>query len=277
MTRLRTDWITPILTGMDRYNRQLAEKLGCDLTGLVQDALQLQDAEIAQARAQCSVAVVPVTQGEGIIGAFGDAVAAIVTSMGFRTEVMPWTDVEGLYRAMSAGHRILFLADDTRYVALHTARGVCADNNEATARGFIQVLRRMMERRGRVWTGEPVLQIGYGIVGREAAAILTAQGVPFAVYDADPAAMDAFRRDYAGSSACRAATAAQIPDYRNLLDLTNTGGWLRDADLADDALYASPGVPCSLAEETAARLGDRAVWDQLEIGTAMMLGRCIRP
>ena len=69
---------------------------------------------------------------------------------------------------------------------------------------------------------------------------------------------------------------AQIRDYRYILDFTNEGGWLKDAYLADAILYASPGVPYSMDQAAEARFEDKAVHDNLEIGTAIMLGEALQ-
>ena len=37
MTRLKTEWIDHMTDGMDKYNSELAGKIGFDLAGLVRD------------------------------------------------------------------------------------------------------------------------------------------------------------------------------------------------------------------------------------------------
>ena len=41
MTRLRTEWITYMLDGMDEYNRQLRVKTGMDLSDLVMETFDI--------------------------------------------------------------------------------------------------------------------------------------------------------------------------------------------------------------------------------------------
>ena len=67
-----------------------------------------------------------------------------------------------------------------------------------------------------------------------------------------------------------------VQDYRYILDFTNEGGWLKDAYLKDAILYASPGVPYSMDQAAEARFEDKAVHDNLEIGTAIMLGEALQ-
>ena len=268
MTRLRTEWITYMLDGMEDYNRDLKEKTGMDLSRLTADIFGVSAGDFQRARENCRVAVVPITQGEGIIGSFSESVAAIVQSMGFQADVMEHTDVDGIYDAVCGGYSLLFFADDIRYLALNIKENRASDNNYATALGFVKVLAAMMKQRGRDISAEKILQIGYGIVGKEAAAILTDLGVDFDLYDKDPAVLSGYEgKTLAGRE--------QIRDYQYILDFTNEGGWLHREELCADALYASPGVPYSMDAEAAVFFEKNSVHDNLEIGTAVMLGQSL--
>lgn len=268
MTRLRTEWITYMLDGMEDYNRDLKEKTGMDLCMLAADLFDASEETVREAQENCRVAVIPITQGEGIIGSFSESVAAIVRSMGFTAEVMEHTDVDGIYEAVCGGFSLLFFADDIRYLALNIRENRCSDNNYATALGFIRVLCAMMKKAGKDPYSEEILQIGYGIVGKEAARILDRLGIRFVLYDKDPAAVEKFDgtllRDRNG-----------IKDYSFILDFTNEGGWLRREDLREGVLYASPGVPYSMDEDAADFFEKSSVHDNLEIGTAVMLGQSL--
>lgn len=268
MTRLRTEWITYMLDGMEEYNRQLRLKTGLDLSGLVRDTFNISEEDYSAMQKDISVAVVPITQGEGIIGNFSQSVAAIAASMGFRADVMEHTDVDGIYDAVRTGHQILFFADDIRYLAVNVKEGTCSDNNYATALGFIRIMKALMERHGKDITGEKLLQIGFGIVGKEAAEILKQMGADFDLYDKDQSAAAAF-------DGKKLSGQEEIRNYSYILDFTNEGGWLTREDLAGDLLYVSPGVPYSMDEAAAEAFEDRAVHDNLEIGTAIMLGQCL--
>lgn len=270
MTRLRTEWITYMLDGMEEYNRQLRVKTGMDLSDLVMETFDIPSERYASLRQKLRVAVVPITQGEGIIDSFSQSVAAIVASMGFDADVMEHTDVDGIYDAVRTDRQILFFADDTRYLAVNVTTGKWSDNNYATALGFIRVMKALMERHGKDMQRETLLQIGFGIVGKEAAGILRQMGVDFDLYDKDSAAASAF-------DGKKLKGKEEIRQYSYILDFTNEGGWLTREDLAGSVLYASPGVPYSMDQEAAAAFEERAVHDNLEIGTAIMLGQCLLP
>lgn len=269
MTRLKTEWITYMLDGMGEYNRQLVQKTGYDLAGLMQETFGLTDAELAEAREKQKIAVVPITQGEGIIGSFSESVAAIVNSMGFTADVMEHTDVDGIYDASRMGYDILFFADDVRYLALNIKTGKSSDNNYATALGFIQALRALMKKQGKNLCEEKILQIGYGIVGKESVRLLRGMGVDFDLYDKNPDALADVKEHTIDAQDA-------IKSYKYILDFTNEGDWLSKADLADELLYASPGVPYSMDAEAAEVFEDRAIHDNLEIGTAIMLGQVLK-
>ena len=274
MTRLKTEWIDYMLDGMNDYNSSLKAKTGFDLAGLTMDTFGISKEKYDRLTGSLLVAAVPVTQGEGIISSFSESVAAIIKSMGFRTYVSEDTDVEGIYGSILMDADVVYMADDTRYLAFSRDNGSFGENNYATALGFIMVLRAMMKKAGLDISKEKILVIGNGLVGEEAVQILLNHGIDFDMYDKDPKAVEAFRDLDTGKYIL--SSPEEIKDYRFILDFTNEGGWLKDEMLGTDVIYASPGVPLSLDEKAAERLQNTAVYDNLEIGTAMMLGEILK-
>ena len=275
MTRLKAEWIKHMPSGMDEYNLWLKRRAGIDLSGLIMKAYGINEAELEAARRTYKVGVVPITQGEGIIGSFSDAVCAIVKSVGFEAAVSPGTDVDGIYRSMEAGAGILFMADDMRYLALNTLSGRTGENDCSTALGFIHILRSMAEMRGVDIERGKILVIGYGRVGRCAASILKESKLKFDFYDKDSCRRSEIREDFKGENVGIIESEADIKKYRLILDFTNEGGWLKREYLRNDAIYSSPGVPVSPDEDALLALQNNAVYDNLEIGTAMMLAEAI--
>ncbi len=269
MTRLRTEWITHILDGMDGYNMVLKERAGIDLRGLMMKVWDMDESFLAEAARRHRIAVVPITQGQGIITSFGESVASIVRSAGFSAEVMEHTDVDGIYEGVKKGCDIFFFADDTRYLALNIRTGRASDNNISTARGFINVLDAMMRLRGRDMHREKLLMIGNGIVGREAEKLLAAEKIDIDIYDKDVDTTKGLKYNILAGK-------TEIRNYRNILDFTNEGGWLTEDCIHPQLIYATPGVPYSPDEKTAALIEESAVHDDLEIGTAVMLGEVIK-
>ncbi|MBR5740216.1 MAG: 3-methylornithyl-N6-L-lysine dehydrogenase PylD [Firmicutes bacterium] len=274
MTRLKTEWIDYMLEGMNEYNRQLKAKTGFDLKELVMDTYGISKERYDGLASKLLIAAVPVTQGEGIIGSFSDSICSIVRSMGFSAEVPDETDVDGIYSAVLMDADVIFMADDTRYLAFSRDNGSFGENNYSTALGYIMVMRAMMKRAGLDISKEKLLVIGNGNLGEEAVQILLNHGIDFDMYDKDGKAADAFRALCKGKYVL--ASPEEIKNYRFILDYTNEGGWLKDEYLGENVLYASPGVPLSLDDKAAERLHDTAVYDNLEIGTAMMLGEILK-
>ena len=274
MTRLKTEWIDYMLEGMNSYNESLRTKTGFDLKGLVMDTFGINAERYDQLAARLLVAAVPVTQGEGIISSFSQSISAIVKSMGFRTYVPDETDVDGIYSSILMDADVIYMADDTRYLAFSRANGSFGENNYATALGFIMVMRAMMKKAGFDISREKLLIIGYGQVGEEAVQILLNHNVDFDMYDKDWEARDNFKSLECGARLLKSPE--EIKGYRFILDFTNEGDWLKDEMLGEDVIYASPGVPLSLTEKAQERLQKTAVYDNLEIGTAMMLGEILK-
>ena len=274
MTRLKSEWIDYMLEGMNTYNENLRARTGFDLKGLVMDTFGIPQERFDRLGSSLLVAAVPVTQGEGIIGSFSESVAAIVKSMGFRTYVPEETDVDGIYSSILMDADIIYMADDNRYLAFSRDNGSFGENNYSTALGFIMVMRAMMKRAGTDISNEKLLVIGNGLVGEEAVQILLNHGIDFDMYDKDPKAVEAFKELETGKYVL--GSADEIKNYKYILDFTNEGEWLRDEMLGEDVIYASPGVPLSLDEKASDRLQNTAVYDNLEIGTAMMLGEILK-
>jgi pyrrolysine biosynthesis protein PylD len=259
---------------MNDYNNSLKTKTGFDLAGLTMDTFGIPKERYDRLADSLLVAAVPVTQGEGIISSFSESVAAIIKSMGFRTYVSEDTDVEGIYGSILMDADIIYMADDTRYLAFSRDNGSFGENNYATALGFIMVMRAMMKKAGTDIANEKLLVIGNGTVGEEAVQILLNHDVDFDLYDKDPEATESFKALETGKYVLTGPE--EIRNYKYILDYTNEGGWLKDEYLAEDVIYASPGIPLSLDEKAAERLQNTAVYDNLEIGTAMMLGEILK-
>ena len=167
------------------------------------------------------------------------------------------------------------MADDKRYIALGTRNGRVAENDSCTAWGYINIIRKMAELRNINLSSENILLTGYGRVGKKAALILAKLGIGFDFFDKDDEKKKEILCDFPGTDIRILDSVSQMKEYRVLLDFTNEGGWLKPEYLRDDAVYASPGVPLSLDENAVLWLQNNAVYDNLEIGTAMMLAETI--
>ena len=174
--------------------------------------------------------------------------------------------IEAVFLAKEAGYYTI-LIDKNPVVP---ASGLC----DAFVCGDItandpDVLAAMMRLRGRDMHREKLLMIGYGIVGREAEKLLAAEKIDIDIYDKDVDTTKGLKYNILAGK-------TEIRNYRNILDFTNEGGWLTEDCIHPQLIYATPGVPYSPDEKTAALIEESAVHDDLEIGTAVMLGEVIK-
>ena len=264
MTRLMTKWISGIESEIQDYDENLKKKLGMDLAELAAKTSGINERVFNNKLQNHTVAVVPITAGEGMIGAFSESVAAIAGVMGFNAFVTEKTDVSGISEGILKGADLLIMADDNEYISINVKTGAIGDNNTATARGYITILEKM----AGTLKNKDVLVIGCGIVGRKAIDVLKEKGAVVYVYDKNANRLEDL--DCEGISVL--TDGKDIKNFKYILDATNEGGWLRKDMLADDAVLSAPGVPLSLDEETYCFMHDRVIHDYLQIGTAVMIG-----
>lgn len=267
MTRLKEEWVVSIEQEIDLYEKELQDKVGMGLLDLALFVNDRDRQDSIEKLKDVRVAIVPVTAGAGVIGNFCQSVAGILRAMGAEAFVTDRTDVSGIREAGQRGASILFMADDEAYIALHTKTGVVADNNEATAAGFVTVLERMS---GSLKDQE-VLVLGYGTVGAIVTDLLLLKGARVTVYEKEEKAR--MRAESKGVMPLKSKD--EIESFDRILDATSEGGWIHPGQLSDKAWMASFGVPLSLDQEAEALYGERVLYDYLEIGTAVMMGKVL--
>lgn len=273
MTRLITSWIDKIDDTVAEWDRTLKERTGEDLVAISAGAAGLDERGFREACRKTTAAVVPITSGLGVIGSFADSVAAIINHLGTETFVTGAADVSGYYEASLRKADVVFMADDERYIAVNVKNGSIGENDEATARGYIEILGAMKKKAGGGGLdGADVLVMGYGRVGREMSRYLQEKGAAVTVYDNN---RDQLRKAAAEGLNCL-DDAGGIRNYRYILDVTSSGGWISREMLAADVLLAAPGVPFSLDDEAAEYFEESTVHDNLEIGTAAMLALALK-
>ena len=136
MTRLATADVRSISAGLAGYESELSAKTGYSLRGIACQAADVNEEEIKDSLKNALIGVIPITGGLGIIGGFSDAVAGIVAHMGCKTFITQAIDVAGLAEAFEQKADIILLADDHRFIALHTATGLLIDNAAATPAAY---------------------------------------------------------------------------------------------------------------------------------------------
>ena len=264
MTRLKTEWIDDIRKNAKGQEAILKEKTGLDYLSVAAKSSGWSVTDIERAAQQIKVGVVPVNSGEGIIGSFAESVAAITASMGFSSFVTECFDVNGICEAHKREADILFMADDDRYISFNLNKKKMADNNVATAAGYLAAL----EETQKTLVGKEVLLLGFGVLGQEFLKRLLKKGIRVTGYDIDEKRLKAM--GWSGASILE--DQEDMKKFKVVIDATNQGGWRHQGMLHPDAWIASPGVPLSLDEEMYAMYEARTIHDYLEIGTAAMLG-----
>ncbi|MDD7511641.1 MAG: 3-methylornithyl-N6-L-lysine dehydrogenase PylD [Peptostreptococcaceae bacterium] len=268
MTRLKTEWIEGINRGMQGLDRHVEAASNLSLFDMLCRIMTCNKEEAVKRLRDNKICVIPITQGQGIIGEFSESIRGILSFIGANVEVSPKTDVSGMHYAIENRCNIVYFADDERYLAVDLKNFKSAENDFATADAYIKILLSMMKKHGRD-EEEEILVIGLGRVGTEAVKILREKNKNFKVYDKKISILN--------NTVCDKIKAKEeIKLYRNILDFTNEGAWLTKDLLAEDALIATPGVPCSVDEELKNALDKRLVNDFLEIGTISMLGLLLR-
>jgi len=283
MSRLHESDIRHITAGFSAYDLAQADLIGADYVQLAKlatgyvpvcagEACNENNSQFSILNSQFPrVAVVPVTAGEGLIGGFSAAVRDILAVCGAEAFVTEGTDVTGLQQALRSGADIIFTADDDTCIAFAPGAGVESDNGDATGLGFAVALEQMMLKSGQRLAGAPVLVIGAGPVGRAAAVRLVADGLDVRICDTDAAKA---RRGADVSGAQVEPDTQAFCRYRNILDATNTGPFIEDADISADALLSAPGIPLCVTPAAAAKL--TLYHNPLELGVATMYFECLK-
>jgi pyrrolysine biosynthesis protein PylD len=218
---------------------------------------------------EARVAVVPMTTGEGLIPGFCECVAAILRHLGCEVRVTTLPDVRGLQEAADGGDEVVFAADDFRFIALDLRSGRCADDDPATADGYVTALAAAAGGLA----ARAVLLLGLGPVGRAAGRRLAALGAELLVVDPDAAAVSRAAGEGLGFS--RVALQEGLARCDLLFDATPAAGIIAAGDLRSGMTAAVPGVPSAFDAAARAALGVRHIHEPLAVGVAVMAARTL--
>jgi pyrrolysine biosynthesis protein PylD len=270
VTRLATDDVKPISAELSEYDSELTAKTGYSLRGVACLAAGVQEEEIKDSLKTALIGVIPITAGEGVIAGFCDAVAGIASHLGCKTSITQAADVAGLAEAFDKKTDIIMLADDHRFIALHTATGQLIENAAATGKGFVAGMHLMAGELNN----RNVLVIGCGPVGRSATAELVAMQARVSVYDINST------RSIDLAKAIKQSSNVTIQIIKDLDQALKSHKFIIDASPAIDIIPArhitpdkyisAPGVPIGLDQEARLKIGNRLLHDPLQIGVATM-------
>lgn len=268
MTRLTTRDISDIITDLSRFEKKLVAATGQDLLGVAchgagRDRHQLEISGL-------KIGVVPFTCGQGIIGQFSLTVRAIVAHLGFPAFVTDATDAAGIAEAVERSADILFMADDLRYVAINLKQARAIDNGWATGTAFAAALDLAAGGLGN----RPVLVLGCGPVGRAAARTFASFGARVSIHDPDTERCRILARDLSIDGFSPPDICPAFPDsatdFPFILDATPVPGIIDTGHITAATRIAAPGVPPGVTPAAAKTLGNRLIYDPLQLGTAAM-------
>ena len=271
MTRLAAEDVTSIPAELADYDSELTAKTGCSLREVACRATGIQEELIQGPLESIRIGVVPITAGKGAITGFCEAVAGISAHMGCKSFITKATDVAGLTEAFEKKADIIMLADDHRFIALHTASGRIVDNAVATGKGFVAGLALMAGDLNK----KKILIIGCGPVGRGATEELVAMGAHVSVYDINS------KRSTDMVEAIKESSHVTIQLIKDLDKALKSDKYIIDASPAKDIIKAqhirpetyisAPGVPLGLDQKALLIIGNRLLHDPLQIGVATMV------
>ena len=259
MTRLTPDLIEGVPDDILDLDSKLMAATGRTVADTVLEAAGISGTQAVFG--DFTAAVIPITSGMGVIGGFSRSVDAILRRLGIRSHVTEGTDVAGFSEAVRAGADLVFMADDSMFVAYNVRERKYISNHFGTALGYSAVLRNAAGGLD----GKDVLVIGAGFVGSRAARILRDMGARVTVTDkisekAERTGMDlgiGFDTDVEGSLS------------RHTYVLNAAPAIFPGRLIAEGAVISTPGVPHYFDEEARAR-AKVIIHDPLEIGVATM-------
>ncbi|UCB45375.1 MAG: 3-methylornithyl-N6-L-lysine dehydrogenase PylD [Spirochaetota bacterium] len=264
MTRLTSEIVIPLISELDRYDRELNKKTGKNLKQIAAESVGIDVAEIDDIASSISAAVIPITADGGVIDGFVDAVRAIISHMGFNAFVTKQKDVSGLAEGVERGAKIVLLADDNRFIAVNLKECFVADNSESTGKGFVTALKLMAEDLKE----RKVLVIGAGKVGLSAMSRLKEYKAAIAVYDID------ISKAEKASELFGTVILKDLNDvfrhYQLIIDASPAKGILKKEHITPYTMIAACGLPLILDTEALKLVKERLVHDPLQIGVATM-------
>jgi len=258
MTRLTPDLIECVPEGKLALDDTLMKYTGHTMKSMALHAAGLpEDTDLSGITAS----VVPITSGMGIIGGFSQSVDAILRRLGIRSHVTEGTDVLGFSKAMDSGDDLVFMADDSMFVAYNVRERKYITNFYGTALGYATAL----DLASGGIKGKEALVIGAGFVGSRAARILRDMGADVIIADkiCDKG------KSVAAELGVRYSCDVEGTLSKNKNVLNAAPAIFPGRLIAEGAVISSPGVPHYYDEE-GRRKASCIIHDPLEIGVATM-------
>lgn len=273
MTCLTTTDVIGIPDGWDEYNKHIQRILGVDLLTLAARSAGRGVEEVRSGLAGRRLAAVSISSGVGVVVGFAKSLASIGRHLGMEAMVMERPDGDGFREAEKWGADLVISADDYKFLARRTAKGLTADNNPATSRVFVAALELM---NGGSLRDQDVVVLGLGIIGIGAASYLADLGAYPLMYDPDSKRRAAAGGEISDGEVLRNPDelARALGRTKLIFDATPVLQALPESLWPAEAVVSAPGVPLSWPLEWLTTDGPRRLWhDPLQSGTAAMLAK----
>ena len=259
MTRLTNDDVKDLPAGLGELDEFLTKNIGRNLKKLACEAVGMWEYAIDTKEYTC--AVIPVTQGEGIISNFSESVCEICKWLGFNAYVTKNTDISGFKEAILEKPNLIFAADDVEFLAYNVEAKKASNNTFSTAKAYIAALSAAAD----MLIGKDVLVIGAGRVGTEMARLLLAKSANVTVTDIDLDKAYAIQKAYPRVKVIEDVHEA-IRSHKLILNASPAH--IDTEDIQEGSIISSPGVPNTFDEE--AHKKALIIYDPLAIGVAAM-------
>lgn len=260
MTRLTDNDVKSISDTLGELEQFLLEKTGRTIKKLACEAVGMW--EYAIDTREYTVAVVPITTGEGIISRFSESVRDTCKWMGFEAFVTESTDISGFREATERMADIIFMADDEEFVAYNVKAKKCANNSMSTAKAYIAALAASTDLLVR----KDVLVVGAGRVGSRMAKLLIAKGANVSITDID---LDKCRKVQEDNPRVKIIEDVEEAIRSHKFVLNASPAHIDTANITEGAHISSPGVPHTFDEAAYAK-AEVIIHDPLVIGVAAM-------
>ena len=267
MTRLTEADVRSLTAALPGLDEQLGAVAGMTLRDVAMRAVAAEP--ICVPLFGAPVAAVPISTGEGLISGFCECVVAILTHLGCDAWVTERSDVRGIQDAADDGARVVFLADDHRFVALNLRNGACIDDDPATADGYAALL----EGAAGALMGQAVLLLGLGAVGRAAARRLLNRGADVHVVEPDSARLSAALD--AGLPLKAASLEEGLERCRLIFDACPAADLIDADQVGPETIAAVPGIPSAFTAAAQQKLGGRHMHEPLAVGVTVMVARAL--
>jgi pyrrolysine biosynthesis protein PylD len=265
VTRLKKEDIMDIIQKLPAYEAELVRKTGLSLKEIASRSIEDSEEKVRAAIGSHTVAVVPITSGQGVIENFVEAVEGILIHIGVNAFKTRDSDIAGLAEGIEKGADIVFLADDNRFIALNFPLRRIIDNVEATAKGYVSALEAMA---GDLSQRQVLVIGGAGRVGWNAILSLKKKGAKVAAFDPNQDRMESLVKGHEITVERNLEEA--LRRYTVFFDASPSANIIQARHIKPETFIAAPGIPLGLSEEAYCLVKERLIHDVLEIGVATM-------